>query len=59
MIAETGDVRMIRYFEEQIKELEHAIHSLDEAMFRKMLESAVGTIKAGKSKKAEKRKQRK
>ncbi len=38
---------MIRYFEEQIKELEHAIHSLDEAMFRKMLESAVGTIKAG------------
>lgn len=38
---------MIRYFEEQIKELEHSIHSLDEEMFRKMVERAVGTIQDG------------
>lgn len=38
---------MIRYFEKQMKELEDSIHSLDEEMFRKMVEKAVKTIQAG------------
>lgn len=38
---------MIRYFEEQIKELEHSIHSLDEKMFQKMIDEAVETLTAG------------
>ena len=38
---------MIHYFEEQLRELDRSIHSMDEGMFRKMVETAVGTIKAG------------
>lgn len=38
---------MIAYFEKQIKELEHSIHSINEPMFRKMLDKAVETLDAG------------
>lgn len=42
-----GGLEMIRYFERQMKELEDSIHSLDEEMFRRMVEKAVRTIRAG------------
>lgn len=38
---------MIQYFEEQIKELEHSIHSLDENVFWQMVEQSIKTIKSG------------
>lgn len=39
---------MIQYFEKQLKEIDHSIHSLDEEMFRKMVRDAVKTIDSGK-----------
>ena len=39
---------MIQYFERQLKEIDHSIHSLDEGMFRKMVKTAVETIDSGK-----------
>lgn len=38
---------MIRYFEQQLLEIEHSIHSLDEKAFGRMLTDAVSTIRAG------------
>lgn len=38
---------MLAYFEEQMKELDKSIHSIDEPMFRKMLDKAVETLDAG------------
>lgn len=38
---------MIRYFERQLKEIEHSIHSLDEKEFEKLVEKAVETIEKG------------
>ena len=35
---------MISYFEKQLAELEHAIHSLDEKMFRQWVDEAVNTL---------------
>lgn len=39
---------MIQYFEKQLKEIDHSIHSLDEEMFRKMVEEAAKTLNSGK-----------
>lgn len=39
---------MIQYFEKQLKEIDHSIHSLDEGVFRKMIKTAVETIDSGK-----------
>ena len=39
---------MIQYFEKQLKEIDHSIHSLDEEMFRKMVRVAVETLGSGK-----------
>lgn len=38
---------MLAYFEEQMRELEKSIHSIDEPMFRKMLDKAVETLDLG------------
>ena len=38
---------MIGYFERQMKELNRSIHSLDEKMFRKMVDQSVQTIRNG------------
>ena len=38
---------MISYFEKQLKELEHSIHSLDENKFKYWVDEAVKTIQAG------------
>lgn len=38
---------MISYFEKQIKELEHAVSSIDEKEFARWVETAVNTLKAG------------
>ena len=38
---------MKRYFEKQLKEIEHSIQSLDNEMFTKMVEDAVETLKRG------------
>lgn len=38
---------MISYFEKQLKEFEHAIHSLDEKMFSRWVGEAVDTLKSG------------
>lgn len=38
---------MIHYFEEQLKEIDKAIHSLNEEIFERMVEEAVKTIKCG------------
>lgn len=38
---------MICYFERQMKELNHSIHSLDEKLFQRMIEEGVTTIKEG------------
>ena len=38
---------MIGYFERQMKELNRSIHSLDEKMFRKMVDQSVKTIRNG------------
>lgn len=38
---------MIRYFEKQLKEFDHSIHSLNEAAFEKWVEDAVETLKKG------------
>lgn len=39
---------MISYFEKQLAELDHSIHSLDEKMFGKWVDEAVETLKNGK-----------
>ena len=38
---------MIKYFEKQMEEMNRAIHSLDEGMFRKMVDEAVATLDSG------------
>lgn len=38
---------MICYFERQMQELNHSIHSLDERLFQRMVEEGVTTIKEG------------
>lgn len=38
---------MISYFERQLKEFEHSIHSLDEKEFERMVDEAVRTLRAG------------
>lgn len=38
---------MISYFEKQLAEIDHSIHSLDEECFEKMVSDAVDTLKAG------------
>lgn len=38
---------MISYFEKQLQELEHSIHSLDEQRFQRWVEETVETLKAG------------
>ena len=38
---------MIKYFEKQTEEMNRAIHSLDEGMFRKMVDEAVATLDSG------------
>lgn len=39
---------MIRYFERQLAEFEHSIHSLDEKLFERWVDEAVETLKAGR-----------
>lgn len=38
---------MINYFEKQLAEFDHSIHSLDEKMFEKWVDEAVETLKRG------------
>lgn len=38
---------MIRYFEKQLAEFEHSIHSLDEKMFERWVDEAVETLENG------------
>lgn len=38
---------MIKYFEKQLVEIDHSIHSLDDVVFEKMVHSSVETIKNG------------
>ncbi len=38
---------MLAYFEEQMKQLENSIHSIDEYMFRKLLDEAVEILNSG------------
>lgn len=38
---------MISYFEKQLAEIDHSIHSLDEKIFERWVDEAVETIKAG------------
>lgn len=38
---------MIRYFEKQLAEFDHSIHSLDEKEFERWADEAVATLKAG------------
>ena len=38
---------MTTYFERQLKEIEHSIHSIDIDVFEKMVNMAVETIKSG------------
>lgn len=38
---------MIRYFEKQLKEFDHSIHSLDEKIFERWVEEAADTLKKG------------
>ena len=38
---------MISYFEKQLGEIDHSIHSMDEATFRRLTAEAVDTIDAG------------
>lgn len=38
---------MISYFERQLKELDHSIHSLDEKVFERWVDEAVETLQAG------------
>lgn len=38
---------MIRYFEKQLKEFDHSIHSLDEKMFERWVDDSVATLRAG------------
>lgn len=39
---------MISYFEKQLKEMEHSLHSLDEEAFSNMVRAAVDTLNRGK-----------
>ena len=38
---------MIAYFEKQLEELDHAIHSLDSEAFNRLVAESVETLKAG------------
>lgn len=38
---------MISYFEKQMEELDHSLHSLDTGMFGKLVEETAGVLKAG------------
>lgn len=38
---------MIRYFERQLKEIDHSIHSIDEDVFTRWVDEAVETVDAG------------
>lgn len=38
---------MISYFEKQLKEFDHSIHSLDEKMFERWVDDSVATLHAG------------
>ena len=38
---------MIRYFERQLKEIDHSVHSLDEDAFERCVDDAVETLKRG------------
>lgn len=38
---------MIKYFEEQLRELDHSIHSLDEKVFGRWVDNAVEVLQAG------------
>ncbi|MCM1100961.1 MAG: SIS domain-containing protein [Acetatifactor muris] len=38
---------MINYFERQLKEFDHSIHSLDEKVFERWVDEAVATLRAG------------
>ncbi len=38
---------MIAYFEKQLKELDHSIHSLDSEVFERLVEESVDTLRAG------------
>ena len=38
---------MISYFEKQLKEFDHSIHSLDERMFERWVDDSVATLHAG------------
>lgn len=38
---------MIKYFEEQLRELDHSIHSLDENIFGRWVDNAVEVLQAG------------
>ena len=38
---------MISYFERQLKEFDHSIHSLDEKVFGRWVDEAVETLRAG------------
>lgn len=38
---------MIRYFERQLKEIDHSVHSLDEDAFERCVDDAVKTLKGG------------
>lgn len=38
---------MITYFENQLKEIDHSLHSLDPQVFRRLVDEAIGTLNAG------------
>ncbi len=38
---------MTSYFEKQLQEIDHSIHSMDMAMFEKMVQHGLGTIQSG------------
>lgn len=39
---------MIQYFEKQLEEIDHSLHSLDEGMFGKMVKAAADTLDSGR-----------
>lgn len=40
-------IKMITYFEKQLEEFDHAIHSMDEGVFERWVEEAVQTLRKG------------
>lgn len=38
---------MITYFEKQLEEIDHSLHSMDQKVFSRMVDMAVGTLNAG------------